>query len=548
MVVAVALDIVALALLGWTTWTALGSRERPNAGPFIALLATLTLWAALALGSAAPVLSSVSALSGVWELAQFAPTLLLPGIWTIYALGYTGRGTGLTWRRLLMLAGIALPVLVAGAVIAAGPDRSVVEGVVASALGTELLYLTGLFVYATYLLVGLGRNHARVSKRQVAVLTLGVAAPYLAGVVWDWQPPVDGVTAGLLVSGTLLAVALRRYPVMTGFPKADYVARTRVFETLREAVVVLDWDDHVLDVNAAATRLFDGESAAMVGEPVGDVVAGLGRTDLPVGTTGTVTLRTTRGRRQFQFTVSAVDDAGSDDGATPVARTVLLRDVTDQRTREQRLTVLNRVLRHNVRNELDVVLAHAERIEDEDIRAGVRDTATELLELGRKARDAEEIMDASTEPPAPVDLAEVAADVADDHRDRDGELSVSSPAELVISSHRTVVRRLLVELVDNALTHTDRDEPSVEIRVREGGDAAAVLTVADDGPGIPERERQVLAEGGETQLEHGRGLGLWLVNWAVTQLGGDLEFEHDDGSVVRVRLYGAAYGDPSADS
>jgi signal transduction histidine kinase len=335
---------------------------------------------------------------------------------------------------------------------------------------------------------------------------------------------------------------------MTGFPKADYVARTRVFETLREAVVVLDWDDHVLDVNAAATRLFDGESAAMVGEPVGDVVAGLGRTDLQVGTTGTVTLRTTRGRRQFQFTVSAVDDAGSDDGATPVARTVLLRDVTDQRTREQRLTVLNRVLRHNVRNELDVVLAHAERIEDEDIRAGVRDTATELLELGRKARDAEEIMDASTEPPAPVDLVEVATDVADDHRDRDGELSVSSPAELVISSHRTVVRRLLVELVDNALTHTDRDEPSVEIRVREGGDAAAVLTVADDGPGIPERERQVLAEGGETQLEHGRGLGLWLVNWAVTQLGGDLEFEHDDGSVVRVRLYGAAYGDPSADS
>lgn len=68
------------------------------------------------------------------------------------------------------------------------------------------------------------------------------------------------------------------------------------------------------------------------------------------------------------------------------------------------------------------------------------------------------------------------------------------------------------------------------------------MVVTDDGPGIPERERTVLDSGTETQLEHGRGIGLWFVNWAVTRLGGELEFARNDptGSVVTVRLYDTA--------
>jgi sensor histidine kinase regulating citrate/malate metabolism len=61
----------------------------------------------------------------------------------------------------------------------------------------------------------------------------------------------------------------------------------------------------------------------------------------------------------------------------------------------------------------------------------------------------------------------------------------------------------------------------------------------DQGPGIPTRERRILADGTESQLEHGRGIGLWFVNWAVMQLGGALFFEENEptGSVVTIRLF-----------
>src|SRR6056297_3353646 len=104
-----ALNAIAASLLGWTTVTAFRSREQPSAEPFIALLATLTLWAIFAFGSELSGVSSGDLLATVFSLGKVGLALIIPGIWTIYALCYTGRGTGLTWKRIGLLAGIALP-------------------------------------------------------------------------------------------------------------------------------------------------------------------------------------------------------------------------------------------------------------------------------------------------------------------------------------------------------------------------------------------------------------------------------------------------------
>jgi len=538
-----ALNALASVLLGWTTWTAYQSREQPCAGPFIALLATLTLWAVFSVGSALPGVSTVSLLSTIFDLAQLGAAVAIPGVWTVYTLSYTGRGTGLTWRRIALLGGIALPLIVSAIVIGVGPSETAVERAIAPLIGWEIIYLFALFLYATYLLFDLGGSHARVSNTQVIMLTAGVAAPYLVSVVGNNTALASSTTVGLLLSGGLLTVAIRRYPVMTGFPKADYVARTRVVETLQEALVVLDWDDHVLDVNEATAELFGRSAETMIGKPIRSVIDGLGQTELPTGATGTVALRTSKGRRQFQFSVSAVDEATTDGGDAPVARTVLFRDVTDRQTRDQRLAVLNRILRHNVRNDLDVVLAYADHVDDEEIRAGIRESTAELLQLSNKVREAEAVMTESTGPPEQVDLADVARTVVEQFRTDDypGDISLASPDEVLISSQRTVVRQALSELVENALAHTTKDSPQVEISVREISDSTVELSVADDGPGLPEREQEILAAGTETQLKHGQGIGLWFVNWAVTQLGGDLQFQENDpeGSIVTVRLYDA---------
>ena len=65
---------------------------------------------------------------------------------------------------------------------------------------------------------------------------------------------------------------------------------------------------------------------------------------------------------------------------------------------------------------------------------------------------------------------------------------------------------------------------------------AVTVAVRDDGPGLPVAEQRILEGKEETPLEHGLGVGLWLVTWLVTSIGGEVDYEENDprGSVVRL--------------
>jgi len=534
----VAVDLVAVGLLAWVTWQTAKDRSPPNAVPFALMAGSLLLWALLSLISEFPNAWGVG--SNLAAIAQVVPVVFLPAIWLVYVLGYIGRETGFTSLRGALFVLLALPLIGAAATFEGDPTREEIRRSLASLVGTELFLLFIIYVYAAFLFFRYGWNHRRVSRTQVGIQLGAISAPYVIGGWLDGSLIIDGVTGGLLVSGVLLAVAIQRYPVLTGFPKADYVARSRVVESLQEAVVVVDWEANILDANVTAEGLFGWATRDVIGTPVNAAVDGFDGVDLSAGTTEVVSLQTTQGRRQFQYTVSDVERDTSDSDEEPVARTIVFRDVTDQRTREQRLSVLNRVLRHNARNKLDVILAHADHVEDDTHRTAIQDSANELASVSRKAREAEAVMTDSVSAPSTVDIAAVAHEVAATARDDypDSSISVTAPERLQLTSYRTVVRRLISELVENAIVHSD-DPARVDIEVETTADDIPQLRIADNGPGIPDRERELLTESSETQLEHGLGVGLWFVNWAVSQLGAELEFQSTGttGTTVVVRFH-----------
>jgi light-regulated signal transduction histidine kinase (bacteriophytochrome) len=76
----------------------------------------------------------------------------------------------------------------------------------------------------------------------------------------------------------------------------------------------------------------------------------------------------------------------------------------------------------------------------------------------------------------------------------------------------------LRHIIENAAEHNDADSPVVTVRLQVANEGGHVeIVVADNGPGIPPQERDVLIEGEETPLRHGSGLGLWIVNWIVNR-------------------------------
>nr|WP_233739829.1 ATP-binding protein [Halovenus carboxidivorans] len=135
----------------------------------------------------------------------------------------------------------------------------------------------------------------------------------------------------------------------------------------------------------------------------------------------------------------------------------------------------------------------------------------------------------------PTDLVAVVGDIVEQAGENYPDLSVTvdAPDRLVVPAYPSV-ETALWELVENVGEYAG-ESPTAEITLRERGESA-VITIADDGPGLPDAERDVLQTGTETQLVHGSGLGLWSVYWVAMSHRGDLDIETDGGTRVTLTL------------
>ncbi len=530
---------VIVAAFAVTAGSVLPNRDSPGAGSFVGLLAGLGTLTVMVLLFALDVLPEDSVRWLI--LTVFAVSVFVFLAWTAFAVAFTGRGPALTRRRVGGLG--ALWVLTVLSTVVTGNLSGSVQ--IVSLITTSVLQLGvvvfpvfGVFVAARSSIVygDLPTGRAATLVGGGLLVTLLVVPLTFLGVD-NSEVLFSVLLVHLGVIAAVFLVAQLRYDLLDDPPIAGHLARETVLDTMSDAVVVVDREHRILDANRAAERTFGIDPTDASVQSTAETVGIDAETDLGEP----LPLETTAGRRQFQVSRTSL----SEGRGTLVGYAYRLRDVTDRRTREQRLEVLNRVLRHNLRNDLDAVRGFAEplltpdRRSDADVAdlAGrIRTTADDLAEIGATVERAERIR--SRDPPErteidPVELAEsVAADI------EGGEVAVTdTEAPVAITTDPAVLRTALDELVTNAVEHGDREPPAVEIGVErtEGG---AAIEIRDEGPGIPESEIEVIRKGSETALDHGSGLGLWVANWAVTDLGGEISFRERDprGSVVRVTL------------
>jgi len=220
-------------------------------------------------------------------------------------------------------------------------------------------------------------------------------------------------------------------------------------------------------------------------------------------------------------------------------------DITDQKERERYLQVLNRVLRHNIRNDMNVVIGLGEQLASE-LDGSRRDRAETLLHnarevaaLGEKAREIEQVVSTRGEPGV-VDAAALCRSVVEEQRDRfpSASVTVDLPPSLPVRGSATL-GRAFEELVENGLEHNDAAEPTLRVDATVDDDAGTVaLRVSDNGSGIPDEEWHVVTGETEiTQLSHGSGLGLWLTRWIVDSSEGTVHRESGgEGTTVVVEL------------
>jgi len=219
----------------------------------------------------------------------------------------------------------------------------------------------------------------------------------------------------------------------------------------------------------------------------------------------------------------------------------MVRETTERHRRDGLISVINRVLRHNVRNKLSVINGHAEML-TEDLNGGPKasaerivQSADRLLDLTESARKIELFRDQS-----PVleshDIIPIVEAVVSEVETQypAASISVEGP-ESAVALTVPRIETALYELLDNAAKHSG-EAPAINLDIAVSP-VHITVTIADDGPGLPETEREVLETGSEDPLVHGSGLGLWLAYWIVTTLDGEIEIlDVDRGTTVELKL------------
>lgn len=539
--------VVATLLTGGLAWFGWHNLGEPGARWFVATMIGNALWAGVAVvglvfGSVGLLANAVSNALGV----------LTPFLWFGFVAGYTGHGQWVDGRS-LWLSG-AIPAL--GAVVTVtNPvhsamftvvDQQLVGGLSLVVTEPEPLLLAVLTYDYALFLIGLGlviqllATHDRLFFGQAVGLLVGSLVPIALGAVQLFQlEPVRGLPvtpSALSVLGLSFGYVLYREQFLQAVPATRAVGEAEAIDDLAEGVVIAGRNGSVLEINRSACAAFEVTADAVQGTQVADLldhIGGIGPEDVPT--------EFRSGGRLYSVTTSPIKGRRPD----PIGRTYVFRDITSERTRKQRLMVLNRVLRHNLRNDMTVIRSRGvilAETDDADRRAmaeTIVDTADGLVHLGEEARAVESLL---TGPRCvrTVSLATLIESACSEFPEASFDVDV--PEDLHIETEEAVLAAILDQLVANAVTHHDGD-PRVEISVTEHDDAVTVR-LADDGPGIPAHELAAIESGTETALTHTSGLGLWLVNWATLRLGGEVSFDVDDtGTAVTLSVPTA--GEPS---
>jgi signal transduction histidine kinase len=207
----------------------------------------------------------------------------------------------------------------------------------------------------------------------------------------------------------------------------------------------------------------------------------------------------------------------------------------------EQITVLNRILRHDLRNDINVIQGHAELIKYGSVDPAegadsIMRRADDIISLSESARKFEQIIRTEQPKLEVADLTDIVDTYADDVRNtrRDVEITVDRPDTAPVQAS-PLVKSAVRNVIDNAIDHNDKPIAQVDIAITRS-EAFVTLSVSDNGPGLPERELQIIQGGTETPLDHSSGLGLWITHWIVTKSGGWIEHEPNEprGSTIQL--------------
>jgi len=207
----------------------------------------------------------------------------------------------------------------------------------------------------------------------------------------------------------------------------------------------------------------------------------------------------------------------------------IARDVSDiveaernVRSLNEYLTVLNKILRHDIQNDLAVIKMYADLIregEELDIQTFLQkldERIDHAISTIKDAREIEKMLKVGEL--VGVNLSAVLMKVIEEFN-REARITYEIPEGVYVEAD-SAINSVIHNIIQNAIFHNDKEIPEIDVSVVEKGDKVYVR-IADNGPGVPDEMKTLIFEENFKGETTGRsGLGLYLVRETMKRYGG----------------------------
>jgi PAS domain S-box-containing protein len=567
------------ATLAAAVW--LRYRKERGALPFVLLMIGVALWsAAYAVELSTPTLAGKLLAARI----EYFGIVSVPVFFLIFVLAYTGRDSWLTLRNLILLAVVPLASLLLvwtnelhtlfyrSVSIATEQGIQHFEPVYGPWFWIHTAYSYLMLLMALILLTRSLIKFPQLYRGQAATLMIGVLAPVIGNIVYvfGFSPfgRLDLTPFAFTVTGLGFALSIVSYRLMDLVP----AARDAVIEGMRDAIIVLDGYDRIVDINPAAERITLTTRDQALGkrfieilpeqreliEMFQDVEEIHTQIDVAAGTDD---------RRAFDMSITPLKEKDRTAG-----RLVMLHDITVQKKAEENLAnahehalealrIKSRILEivsRDFRSPLNSIIGYSDMLVRQ-IHGPITDSQSgQITRILSNANELAELVNALLEQ-ARLEDGEITLNLArfkpsallDDLKERLGsqaadkglalsfEVADDLQNEMVYGDQARLVQTA-GNITANAVKFTDKG--SVQVQLFKRGQDRWGIEVKDTGPGMSQDvlahifEPFWQANGNTTLDQRGVGLGLSIARQLTLMMSGEIEVESKVGQGTTFRV------------
>ena len=348
------------------------------------------------------------------------------------------------------------------------------------------------------------------------------------------DPQVDFATISIIVVGPIWAWAIFRHRMLDIMP----VARDRVFDNVEDAIIVLDVDNVIIDVNPPARKLIRnepivGQNARQIFSPYRDLVdkyetATEARTEItvPVG----------KKERVYDLRISPLFHGNH----KLVGRIVVLRDVTERARLIEELDAYAHTVAHDLKTPLTSIIGYVEMMNYFDRDHLSEDVQDYINNIGQSSQKMQAIIEDLLLMARVRGMSEVATDTIDmaaivaAAKSRLNHIIQLNEVEIVQPQHwpgaqgyAAWIEEVWANYLSNAIKYGGTP-PRIELGAETQSNGMVRFWVRDNGPGLTDDAQARLFQQFvqlNPELANGHGLGLSIVRRIVEKHGGQVGVE-----------------------